>query len=238
MIIHRERKKQQGMNIVEVVMAMALLMVAMMSLAFVYPKGRTLTDSGRMSMQATEIARSIMEEIKLRPIRSTVDVWPNAANRSVANIGMLPMQNDPASTIAPCIANIARDQMLALQWPFHHFTSNNEAEWRERCPVMCWEDTPQNVREIQEALARGVTEPKKFFLPSQELTFPDNEGGIINQGIVIQRNADRDANALAIAGGTPLMVGISVTVAWVEQRQGGLRVGHVTLSSFHTTNRY
>ena len=131
------KKNERGLSIIEIVVAMVLLMVAMMSLAFVYPKGRTLTDSSRLSMQATEIARSIMEEIKIRPIESRLQF--GAAD--VSQLGLISSNTSIMSLQNPSF-NYA--QMSNYMWPFHHFASNLQ-QWQSRTPVYCWEETPNDL---------------------------------------------------------------------------------------------
>lgn len=232
-------KKYAGFNIVEIVVAMALLMVAMMALAFVYPSARRMTDSSKLSTQATEIARSIMEEIKARPIYSTSN--PNG----LADIGILSNSFDNPSGAATnnldtdtnpnhSIRYFNHESMKNFHWPYHHLATigdiKEDPTWEANCPVYCWGETNITGDSATWVTFKSNTlDPvgKIFFLPTAQIPY---RGITIPRGIVIQTpTADRN----------PRLISVSVTVCWIEEIAGAhLTLQHVTLTSLITDNKY
>ena len=235
----REKHGRRGFSIVEVVVSMALLMAALMTLAFVYPRGKTMTDSNKLSMQATEIARSIIEEIRMRPVNSKL------VQTDISTYGLLNNNGDigsPGDDTA--IANLSSNKMGSLQWPFHHFAdSSNVDKWKQNCPVYCWGATDisgsiASIDEFRKTNLSVLDNTKTFFLPSTDLGL-GKYGGIIPKGIIVSSVPANPAPAANIA---PALIGIAVTVAWIESKGVGqdsiLYVNHVTLNSYITENRY
>jgi len=220
--------KYMGMNIIEVVVGMIILLIAFMALGFVYPRGRLMTDQSRFAMQATEIARSITEEIKLMPLRSSPLAVMNPNN--LALIGLLPAVGPGNTGNNVCLRNILGtngEQLINWNWPYHHFAG---PDWRNNIPVALGIDG-SNATEIQNNLNTSADFPnKRYFLPKQQI-------GNMNRGILIDGDiAGVHQNNAGAAD--PDMAAIAVTVAWIESRNGGLVLNHVTLTSLRTENLY
>lgn len=233
LIIKRKKINSRGMNIVEVMVAMVILMVALMALGFVYPRGRLMTDSSRMSMQATEIARSITEEMKNMPMHSTI----MAQNNSLNGLGLLPASGQNSNV---CVANFSPANMAAAQWPFHHLSSSDAANWQAKVPVYCWDTTGTNLQALKQTLD-GLPTPKTFFLPSDRLELGPNHGGTIEKGILVNSSdgANSRLNNVVPSGNNPELTSLSVTIAWIENRGStGLFANHITLTSMITENIY
>jgi hypothetical protein len=98
---------------------MVLLMTVMLSLAFVYPNGRKLTEATDKKTKATEIAKSIMEEIQAVPLFPNGNVAGNnigSYSLVVSNVGGGNRLN-----------NLNRARMHQLQWPYHQLAGTWDA---------------------------------------------------------------------------------------------------------------
>ncbi len=216
-----KKKKKLGMSVVEVVVAMAILMVSMMSLAFVYPKGRTLTDSSKISMQATEIARSIVEEIKIRPLLTRLTARPTG----VEELPRLGIMADPGSPVPGySLINLTRADMNTLRWPFHHFATS-EQDWHQRTPVLCWEEIPNHPTALRALLDQ---EGKTFFLPSSRMSVSNDR--IMLRGIEVY--------SAPLATTIPQVLSVAVTVGWLERIKESTDINFITLNTVITENKY
>ena len=233
--IQRKKLNCRGLNIVEIMVAMVILMIALMALGFVYPRGRLLTDSSRMAMQATEIARSITEEIKNMPLRTNASIPAGPA--ALEGIGLL-----PAAANGRCIAIFTPQQRETAQWPYHHFSNRNDAsgiEWKNKIPINCWSVT--TFGSYDDAADFQNTNPKNFFLPSEQISLVRNsKTNVIEKGILVNSTdgINNRLNIVSPTGNIPELTSIAVTVAWIESRTEGVFVNHITLTSMITENIY
>jgi Tfp pilus assembly protein PilV len=213
----RMRRELRGLTILEILIAMALLMMVIMATAMVYPSGYKLNETNRYANQATEIARGIVEELMMRPFTS-----PGGAATGINNISLTTLTNwDP-------------DFSEANHWPYYDGSAPNV--WKRQSPVASWyKDTAvQDMKSKLEddSLAGGK---KFFFLPPQD--FQANA----QKGIIIQSYPDF---SLPIDIKQGRMVKIEVTVAWIEARmraQGAtstLITKWVTLNAWRTENKF
>ncbi|MHC9540379.1 MAG: hypothetical protein AB9903_12750 [Vulcanimicrobiota bacterium] len=210
-------KKLRGLTILEILIAMALLMMVIMATAMVYPSGYKLNETNRYANQATEIARGIVEELMMRPFTS-----PGGAATGIINISLVSLTNwSPDFSETNC-------------WPYYNGSIGNE--WKRQSPVASWfEDT--EVQDMKNSLEDDSSAGGKkfFFLPPQG--FKANA----QKGIIIQSYPDF---SLPVDIKQGRMVKIEVTVAWIEARiraQGAtstLITKWVTLNAWRTENKF
>lgn len=112
-----KRRKQKGLSILEIIIAGLILTTAFMTLAFVYPSGFKLTESNKKTSEATEIARSIMEEIKLLPFQS----YRGGVTKDIQTWELASFQD-------------TKPFWPQSNWPFNHYKDAGNG-WAERTPV-------------------------------------------------------------------------------------------------------
>lgn len=217
----RMRKKLRGMTILEILIAMALLMMVIMATAMVYPSGYKLNETNRYANQATEIARGIVEELMMRPFST-----PGGAT-GINAISLRTLTNWSPTF---CDDN-------NVHWPYYD-GGNNDNEWKKQSPVASWLNITE-VQDMKDALENKNNNPpigrKFFFLPPQG--FEANA----QKGIIIQSYPDFSLSVDIKQG---RMVKIEVTVAWIEARmkaQGAastLITKWVTLNAWRTENKF
>lgn len=209
------KSKQYGINIIEIVVSMILIMTVMMALAFVYPKGRQITESSDKRTKATEIARSIIEEIQLLPLtpKSTA-----VSNLVLSNIGIIGSSNTLTDFFSAATCQ-------AQQWPFHHYAGT---DWRTKCPVVIGNPTPTVLQ----------SQNKDFFLPTQQIN--DGKGNLILSGITVRPTPTNYGRYIQPTAGVgrAQMATFKVTVCWYEQKGGAAAVNFVSLNGCKTENRY
>ena len=116
----KSKKNCRGVSIIEIVVSMLLLMTVMMSLAFVYPNGKKLTEATDKKTKATEIAKSIMEEIQAIPL------FPSG-NVAAGNIASYSLVYSNGSVPTPVLNDLNTHRMRNLEWPYHQLAGNWDA---------------------------------------------------------------------------------------------------------------
>ncbi|MGV8123446.1 MAG: hypothetical protein AB2L14_27145 [Candidatus Xenobiia bacterium LiM19] len=221
----RMRKKLRGMTILEILIAMALLMMVIMATAMVYPSGYKLNETNRYANQATEIARGIVEELMMRPFTT-----PGGASTGINAISL--------QTLTNWTPDFWNDNNV--HWPYYD-GGTNDNEWKKQSPVASWFNIT-DVQDMKDALENKnndhVYGKKFFFLPPQG--FEANA----QKGIVIQSYPTNFALPLSDSDKQGRMAKIEVTVAWIEARmraQGAastLIAKWVTLNAWRTENKF
>lgn len=129
-MIHK-KTRQRGVSIIEIVVSMVILFLVMMALAFVYPQGRKLTDTSDNRTKATEIARTILEEIQLIPFDNAAAAGDNVTLQTVSLTGITNNAINNNQTLANMASNA--QTLINLQWPYHHYAG---ADWQNRIPIL------------------------------------------------------------------------------------------------------
>lgn len=141
------KRKQRGVSILEIVISMVILMLALSAMAFVYPQGRKVTDKSDKRTKATEIARSILEEAQgLR-----FEAGFSAA--SIPDISEVGLVGNGSTALGKIISTSGLGFCTANQWPYHHYSSADMANWALKMPCFISEATESKdlISQFQEA---------------------------------------------------------------------------------------
>lgn len=216
-MIHK-KTRQRGVSIIEIVVSMVILFLVMMALAFVYPQGRKLTDTSDNRTKATEIARTILEEIQLIPFVNTAAAGDGVNLQTVSLTGI-----NNNLTLANMASN---DQLLrTLQWPYHHYATANANDWEDKIPILI----AQNASALINDNPRGKT----FCL----LTAEDNQTDphqIIPQGIRVTLPPHSD---VTLGNREHILAVVTVTIVWTTFSREQREYPFVSLSSAFAGNK-
>ena len=221
------KKSSRGVSIIEIVVSMVLLMTVMLSLAFVYPNGRRLTNSSDYRTKATEIARSILEETKL----ISFDSDGAHGQGGLSNIVLVRREGDAAHYID---LNHALANANALQWPYHHLSTVNSGTLAAPELGVTWDAT---------IAADGNTMPICPFYITEDV--PDhtvvenhrNRPFFLISGDT-PSNFSRSINVSNTTVERPPMAVIDVTVYWAERVKhlNGKSGEHISINSITLTD--
>ncbi|GEM_PF-1729092 len=222
----RKRRAAWGLTILEILIAIALLMMVIMATAMVYPGGYKLNETNRLANQATEIARGIVEELMMRPFTT-----PGGATAGIDSISLQTVSNwTPNFYIA-----------YNCKWPYYD-GSAALVDWQKQSPVVSWWGATtaggtDGMKAYLEDTSHGFGK-KVFFLP------PNGFEGNVPRGIRIQSYPADFALPLNEPNRQGRLVQIEVTVAWIEARmqaQGAastLITKFITLNAWRTENKF
>jgi len=220
----RMRRKLLGLTILEILIAIALLMMVIMATAMVYPSGYKLNETNRYANQATEIARGIIEEMMMRPFTT-----PGGAS---AGIDQISLQS---------LANWSPTFSSTNTWPYYIGSTVTVTEWQRQSPVASWfnitgvEDMKKALENTDNSHAYGK---KFFFLPPKD--FQANA----QQGIIVRSYPDSFNLPPTNPNTQGRMCKIEVTVGWIEARmkakgsQATYITKWITLNAWRTENKY
>ncbi len=219
-------RKQRGLSLLEILLAIILLSMVIMATATVYPGGYKLNASNKSASQATTIAQGILEEIKMRPFTEVI-VGADSEGYEYFSIEEIAKnyRTDPVTNI-----------YTKYEWPFHDHRFSTD-EWKYNCPVLCWYNTPNP--DINAIITALRTNRKSFFLAPYSNTIG------VPPGIVVRGYGDgdddpNDSDWQPIAWPdvvSPHMVKVQVSVSWIEYRNKQPIGRSVTLSSWVTQNK-
>lgn len=225
------KRRQRGISIIEIVVSMIIIMVAMAALAFVYPQGRRVTESSDKRTKATEIAKTILEEVQILKLE------PGAltAHNSIQNLSIV----GPAAAFT--LNTITADDMRALQWPYHHYSAGDANSWTNNCPFFVTSQTGNNL--ITEFKNHRVANPPKHFaLCTASWNFTDPlTRQVTNIPRCISSSPQVDFTSAGVKSAVSThgyVATVSVSVLWLETRGRHDIVEFVTLTSAIASNRY
>ena len=218
----KNRKNNRGVSIIEIVVSMVLIMLVMLVLAFVYPNGRKVTESTDKRTKATEIAKSIMEEIQLIPL------FPRAVgNKSNASLSDFSLVNvNGENTLNNLIANTT--WMKNLKWPYHQLSSNGwDAIYEGTAPTspVC----PFFITNNNSAQTGCIANPSRPF-------FICTDNGTVPIGIAVTPNGN--LGTARINQVNPIIATITVNVAWGNNVNGRWHFSYISLVNTRTENIY
>lgn len=225
------KRRQRGISIIEIVVSMIIIMVAMAALAFVYPQGRRVTESSDKRTKATEIAKTILEEVqilKLEPGAMTT-------HDSIQNLSIV----GPAAAFT--LNTITDNEMRTLQWPYHHYSSGDAKNWTANCPFFV---TAQTGTPLITSLKtqRVANPPKHFALCTTAWDFTDPlTRKVTNIPRCISSSPQVDFTNAGVKSAVSThgyVATVSVSVLWLETRGKHDIVEFVTLTSALASNRY
>lgn len=226
-MIHK-KTRQRGVSIIEIVVSMVILFLVMMALAFVYPQGRKLTDTSDNRTKATEIARTILEEIQLIPF----------VNYSVADIN-----NDPLQAVS--LSGIGNGQSLEqlvnrmgddIDWPYHHYAGDN---WADNIPFFIADNVSQfDNNEVNHA-HKTFCLSRNAFITDQGITIPRGiDVTILERDEAENLERIREPNDERDRPREQSFVIVTVTISWPEYRNDANPVfNFVSLNSAFTGNK-
>ena len=218
------KKNCRGISIIEIVVSMVLIMLVMLVLAFVYPQGRKVTQGSDNRTKATEIAKSILEEIKL------VGFLQGTSGSNDKQVGNLSLLNDGSNDYTPL--NKALTHAADMHWPYHHLDTNWDAtnnkdvdDYIPVCPFFITDSIKaDNIKNHSK---------RPFFLLSKKV---DDDHP---QSILVTPTAEVTQSKINSLD-HPVMAVINVTVYWGElgRSNNNFVVNHVTLTDSRTQNVY
>lgn len=212
-MIHK-KTRQRGVSIIEIVVSMVILFLVMMALAFVYPQGRKLTDTSDNRTKATEIARTILEEIQLIPFDNAAAAGNNVTLQTVSLTGITNNAINNNQTLANMASNA--QTLEILQWPYHHYAG---ADWQNRIPIL--------ITAQVDDLINNNPNGKAFCLLTardQNRNIPQGIQVILPEGIA----ANNREQILAV---------VTVTIAWTTLSRDERQYSFVSLSSAFAGNK-
>lgn len=212
-MIHK-KTRQRGVSIIEIVVSMVILFLVMMALAFVYPQGRKLTDTSDNRTKATEIARSILEEIQLIPFVNTAAAGDNVTLQTVSLTGITNNVINNNQTLN-AMTNDAQT-LIDLQWPYHHYAGAN---WQNRIPILITNDVADLINDNPNGQAFCLLTAR-----DQNRNIPQGIQVILPQGIA----ANNREQILAV---------VTVTIVWTTLSREQREYPFVSLSSAFAGNK-
>ena len=227
------KKNSRGVSIIEIVVSMVLIFLVMLVLAFVYPQGRRVTQGSDNRTKATEIAKSIMEEIQLIPLLP--QSWAGNDVNVLKNISLVKTNTQNS---VPTLDTFAGNYnaMKKTCWPYHHLASSWDADRDVNknaiCPFFIY-----NGGDLDSKIFANQCRP--FFISTSQL---DNQGTTkmtVPKGIVVSPDSTKTP---AVNRKTPIIATITVSVAWGETstraNTKGLKYNYVSIINTRTENVY
>ncbi len=221
----KNRKNNRGVSIIEIVVSMVLIMLVMLVLAFVYPNGRKVTESTDKRTKATEIAKSIMEEIQLIPLLPKA-VGAETAGDELFHYSLVNVNGD--KTLNDLISN--SDLMKRLKWPYHQLSSNGwDAIYDGAAPTspVC----PFFITNNNNAQAGCIANPSRPF-------FICTDNGTVPIGIDVSPSSDTKLDVTRINQINPIIATVTVNVAWGNNVNGRWHFSYISLVNTRTENIY
>ena len=227
----KTKKNSRGVSIIEIVVSMVLLMLVLLALAFVYPNGRKVTQSSDNRTKATQIAKSILEEIDLIPIKNEGMVTNTVSLQNLYLIG-------PNNQFTLVNLSESKDNMTALRWPFHHLRGASGNEWdaganeNADAPPVCpfFITSASSVTDLQTAFMNNLNRP--YCLATKQVGSAAT--GVIPKGIVVTPTSP-DINQFGTSN-RPLLATITVSIGWGAKRAGSWHFSSVSLMNTRTEN--
>lgn len=221
----KNRKNNRGVSIIEIVVSMVLIMLVMLVLAFVYPNGRKVTESTDKRTKATEIAKSIMEEIQLIPLFPRA--VGNTANASLSDFSLVRISGE--NTLNQLIAQPG--WMANLNWPYHQLSVGWDATTPKANNPVCPFFITTNANAQRDCIAN----------PSRPFFLCTDSNGAIPVGISVTPNGDL-GNA-RINQTNPIIATVTVNVAWgnfvnAENANNRWHFSYISLVNTRTENIY
>ncbi len=215
----KNRKNDRGVSIIEIVVSMVLIMLVMLVLAFVYPNGRKVTESTDKRTKATEIAKSIMEEIQLIPLFP--HAVGNTSNATLSDFSLVRINGE--NTLNQLIANSG--WMATLNWPYHQLSAGWDATTPKATNPVC----PFFITTNTNAQKDCVANPSRPF-------FICTDNGTVPIGIAVTPNGN--LGTARINQVNPIIATITVNVAWGNNVNGRWHFSYISLVNTRTENIY
>lgn len=232
------KKNSRGVSIIEIVVSMVLIFLVMLVLAFVYPQGRRVTQGSDNRTKATEIAKSIMEEIQLIPLLP--QSWATANSTSALKDISLVRTSDKNNYTTLDIFAGNYSAMTTLKWPYHHRDNwdagtdiGGNLNSVANCPFFIY-----NSGNLDDKIRSNLARP--FFISTSQLISQGANQINIPKGIVVSPSTQTPA----INRKNPIIATITVSVAWAETstigtgNRKGFKYNYVSLINTRTENIY
>lgn len=235
----KTKKNSRGVSIIEIVVSMVLLMLVLLALAFVYPNGRKVTQSSDNRTKATQIAKSILEEIELIPLKNEGKVDNTVSLQNLYVLG-IPSNEFTLGELSGSKTDMSKDN---IRWPFHHLAlsgwdagANETADAPPVCPFFITDAS--DVNGLKTAFLGNLNRP--YCLATRKVG--DTTVGIIPKGIVVTppdpgESGDIDINTFG-TNNRPLLATITVSIGWGAKRAGSWHFSSVSLMNTRTENVY
>ena len=231
------KKNSRGVSIIEIVVSMVLIFLVMLVLAFVYPQGRRVTQGSDNRTKATEIAKSIMEEIQLIPLLP--QSWAGNDVNSLKNVSLVKTNTQNS---VPTLDTFAGNYnaMKKNCWPYHHLSGSGNWDATEDsnnqkttiCPFFIYSSGDLDSKVF-------ANQARPFFISTSQLVDRGTTKITIPKGVVVSPDSSKTP---AVNRKTPIIATITVSVAWGETSTKGITKGlkynYVSIINTRTENVY
>lgn len=104
--------QQRGYNLVEVLIAMALLSVVLLSIVTLFVMGRRNVYSGRQQTQATSVGRDVLEDLSNMSLNDLRTSFGIASTSTLGNVDVDPVRALPEDEYSNAILRTTKDVSL------------------------------------------------------------------------------------------------------------------------------